>query len=162
MASSSRRRSSNSFCSCANSPGNAALIVSGNSGNASAPSASACRRIDLALRPSSRSRLSCNDESKRVSSIVSNTCPLVTRSPSATLICLTMPPSRFCTTCTCDEGMTLPEPFTTSSSTAKYAQTKKLATQASITHTNSCSPRTLRARIASAASTTNPSPAAPC
>ncbi|MCY1456316.1 hypothetical protein D9M71_735280 [compost metagenome] len=55
--------------------------------------------------------------------------------PSRTKISVTMPPSRFWITCTLLEGMALPSPMVTSSSTANLAQTSAETISAAESHT---------------------------
>ncbi|MDT4864830.1 hypothetical protein FQZ97_996040 [compost metagenome] len=101
----------------------------------SRPSASADRRSTRAVRARRSASLSPLLERKRVSSRRSSTVPLSTTWPSRTRISETMPPSRFWMTCTLLEGIALPSPVVTSSSTAKRAQTSATSNSTQATQT---------------------------
>src|SRR3990167_3325103 len=91
------------------------------------PAASACRRCRRALRAMRSASLSSRLERKRVSSRRNSTSPLFTSCPSRTKISATMPPSRFWMTWILLDGMALPSPMVTSSSTANLAQTRAVS-----------------------------------
>ncbi|MNJ66372.1 hypothetical protein D3C77_624430 [compost metagenome] len=55
--------------------------------------------------------------------------------PSRTKISVTMPPSRFWITCTLLEGIALPSPMVTSSSTANHDQARATSNNAAASHT---------------------------
>ena len=80
-------------------------------------------------------RFSFTEESNRVVSMFTKTCPGSTTCPSCTRISETIPPSRLCRICNCLEGMTLPSPFVISSTsespahkTARIKTTPRLLT----------------------------------
>ncbi|MNC29561.1 hypothetical protein D3C75_778100 [compost metagenome] len=98
-------------------PGAALAISSGSCSGR--PSPSALRRSTRASRARRSASLSLMLETRRVSSRRSSLSPLSTICPSRTKISATMPPSRFWMVCTLLEGIALPSPVVTSSSTAK-------------------------------------------
>src|SRR5690606_18722872 len=98
------------------------------------PSTSARSRPSAPCSASQRCRLSRSSLAARTLSMRNSTSPRSTTSPSRTRISATMPPSRFCTTCTWRDGITLPSPRVTSSSSAQLAQAKNATKKATTTN----------------------------
>src|SRR6185437_4637313 len=104
-----------------------ALIRSSEKTTLFRPLVSASSRVTRAAAAPRRSRISPNCDAKVVSSMRASGWSLSTMAPSCTSNSAMMPPSSDCTTWVCCDGTTLPLPRLTSSSTAKWAQTRNVA-----------------------------------
>ena len=98
-----------------------------------APVSSALRRSDEARSVRTREAASPKFDCERVGSSRASNCPRITTDPSCTISFKITPPSSESICCALLDGVTLPVPTVTSSSTAKRAQTKKISRLASDT-----------------------------